>query len=410
MIDRYHAPHASTVFSDTMRIRRWTHLTKEYAREALDSAFPDDSADLRELIHSIEGPSPKAVQIRETYTRHDVVAFLSLIEQEADPKIHQYLHYGLTSSDLVENAHHDALGQHAQQLLAMCNSLSIVLRNRYLPIRQPRAGRTHGQVADVTQLDHQLHMHREVIRRIMRDLGEWPNMPGKFGFVTKSPGPTGTSPFRRAGVTSFPSSQIIPRDFQIEWATVYLRLAVELESLATLIRCGARSEIGELAEGVAVGSSAMPHKRNPVASEKVCGLARVARGHFMAIAENGAFWDDRDISNSSVERLAVPDLAATVEHMLFTMIGVVTNLVVDGERMKANAQDPRTASSILQTMAQKHFALGPTGASEFVQNHIQFDIVDGAFYFADNVPEGLDYMDAWINEARELWQGRLGAY
>ena len=125
----------------------------------------------------------------------------------------------------------------------------------------------------------------------------------------------------------------------------------------------------------------------------------------MAIAENGAFWDDRDISNSSVERIAVPELAATVEHMLFTMTQVIMNLHIDEARMRDNAADPRTASSILQTLAQKRFGLGPVEASNFVKQNVEFDTEDGCFRLSDTNSGAIEPGDLmnWLNEADELW-------
>lgn len=410
--DRYPAPYAATTWHPQNKVGKWFHLTKMFMKDAIWSdttLTPRQQDQFATGVDRIEQPTPEAVVTREATTHHDVVAFLSLVEDTCPIVLKRYLHYGLTSSDLVENQHFGDLREHAGHMAAMITDLGRVLATYNSTKNYPRAGRTHGQLADVTSLGHQFHVHQMVCFRIGDALRKYAEYP-----IVKTAGPTGTSPFRyasaravsqRMGGVVIPSTQMLPRDFQLEWAALYLRAAGELEAIATLIRCGARSDVRELAEGTGSGSSSMPHKKNPVASEKVCGLARVARGHFAAIAESVAFWDDRDISNSSLERIAVPDLAATVEHMLHTTTQVILNLQVDEGRMEENACDPHTASSILQTLAQKHFAMGPIEASQYVRDTITFDTEDGVFYLQDF--KSTEANRAWINEARGVWRGRF---
>jgi adenylosuccinate lyase len=164
--------------------------------------------------------------------------------------------------------------------------------------------------------------------------------------------------------TQVPSTQIVPRDYLIEWAMLYQRIALASESLALFIRCGARSEIGEFFEDVdRVGSSAMPGKRNPIDSEKVCGLARVSRGHLLTLMESYALWEDRDLSNSSAERIAVPGMAATVEHMTNTMLKVVRVLGINHTKVAQNAQDSRTRTNYNQSYIQRSEKVGPLEAA-----------------------------------------------
>lgn len=414
--DRYPAPFAASAFHEQFKLNQWWFFTKTYAI-AMIADDPDlDNAEKDRLkmdLMTAEVPDPQAVATRETHTHHDVVAFLSLMEDRLPMRVLPYVHVGLTSSDLVENAHHVMLRRHAELMAPLLNDLARA-GTRFEATKNPRAGRTHGQLADITTFGHQIAVHRHTLYRLSSELFDYANAP-----VYKSPGPTGNTPHKirrdpfvlaRLSPESItiPSTQVLPRDFQIKWASLYLRVAVELEAYATLIRCGARSDIGELQEGTAVGSSAMPHKRNPVLSEKVCGLARLARGYFMTIAENGALWDDRDISNSSVERVAVPDLAATVEHMTHTMTQVIQGLDINLVRMYANANHGQTASNILQSLAQKHLGMGPVAANQYVSRNIRFG--SGTFWF--RAPEADDFdgdvdprVPEWLEEAKSIWDG-----
>lgn len=190
----------------------------------------------------------------------------------------------------------------------------------------------------------------------------------------KSVGPVGNSTIRESLEGDYlfevPSFQIIPRDFLTGWASDYLRLASFLEGLANFVRLGSRSEINELREGktgTRQGSSAMPGKENPIDSEKVVGLARIARGYHLALSEvSGSLWEERDLSNSSTERIAVPGLAATVEHMLETMLNVVVHLQINVSNMNRNARDPRCVTNLLQTQEQSK-GLDPIAASKKVK-------------------------------------------
>lgn len=417
--DRYPAPNATRLFGDAYKIMRWRHITDLYAAESIErSSWPTaDKMRLQSELRSRPTPTPEQVAGHEAETGHDVVAFLSAYTELMTNDLAAHIHRGLTSSDLVDNAHFMSLQQHALGMMRLLHELYPVM-SRFQGVDFPRAGRTHGQMADVTSLGHQMSVHRATLVRIGEAFAEFSRM-----HVWKSPGPTGDSPLSvavAARCIAVPrewqivrSTQVIPRDLQLEWAALYLRLAGELESLATLIRCGARQEVGELTEGaVRVGSSSVPAKRNPIDSEKVCGLARVARGYFATIAENVALWDDRDISNSSVERIAVPDLAAVVEYMTTTMTSVVKNLQVNADRMREGASNPRTLAYYLQALAQQCFNIGPIRASRLVADYVQFDGAMAGPVFdvhgiANRVGAETEEVRAWFRSAVAIREGRL---
>lgn len=410
MIDRYPAPIAKRTFSDVARRKRWLAYTKNHMMSQIERlpTSPDRKAAERAVKHLVD-PSAAVLASNEVEVGHDVVAFLLAIEDQIKntgyPEARKYLHYGLTSSDLVDNAHFDALNLHATNMVGLMYGL-IRRTRKWDDHRTPRAGRTHGQIADVTSWRWQMRVHHDVLIRIHSAFEEWTHINAR-----KSPGPTGTTPLLPSNL-GFPgvvrSTQVIPRDYQLEWANLYLRLATELEAIATLIRCGAREEVGELAEGSnRIGSSSMPLKRNPIDSEKVCGLARLARGYFMTIAENCVMWDDRDISNSSVERIAVPDLAATVEHMLNTMTNVLDRLVVDGERMHKAANSRRTMPYYQQALAQKHFGMGPVEAGNFVRRFNGFQAVVSSAVLMEEFGLTHDQVIEWSNDVALTHAGEL---
>lgn len=378
MLDRYPAPAAQGIFGDQARIDRWTRITTDRMREAWEDDGSPGEFYAPNRIEFIE------VHDREQKTGHDLVAFLQVYEDSLGgmaTTMGKYLHFGLTSSDVVDTAHFQALWTHATLLQSRVRIL-LEQMNRWDRGHQStqRLGRTHGQVAEPTTWRDQMMVWGSAVQMIDNDISmlitrRWPPV--------KWPGATGQNRLRKSSpIGAVVSTQVIHRDWQMQWATLYLRLACSLENLALQVRLAARAEIGEVREGAErIGSSAMPHKHNPIQSERICGLARVARGHFSAIAESTALWEDRDLTNSAVERTAVPDLAATVEYMTNEMAVVFRDLGVNTRRMRENLEaHPEAWSSVFQGLAQKHFRMGPTEAARFVRK---------VFYFSSGSHSGV---------------------
>lgn len=396
--DRYSTPSADAAFNREAQIDHWLFITKAYAVHAAEEVN-DYVASSR--IKKIKPPTPEAVATREIATGHEVVAFLSLLEDQY-PEEAKYLHQGLTSSDLVEHALNEGLERHSRSMNADITRLQSALRA--LPDVK-RLARTHGQVGYLTNLHAEFGVTDEVLQSLRTQIRQFPRL-------LKAPGPTGVySPvaFRGFSVGAdlnrrlIPSTQVVHRDHLLSWATIYLRLACALENLALQVRLGARSDVGELAEGAAAdraGSSAMPHKRNPIASEKVCGLARVARGYFLTISEGVALWESRDLTNSAPERVAVPGLAGVVEHMLATMVKVMEELVVFENQMAENiVSHPEHSSYLAQYINQTVLNMGPVEASEFVRE---------SMHMRGNLPPAL-HTGIRINQvkskkASEMWR------
>lgn len=369
-LDRYPAPSAETYFSDDFKVATWENLTDKF----INAILPPDTKPL--TGHACI--TPQEIRDRERETGHDVVAFLRIYEERLNPLFRPLLHRGLTSSDLVDNTLMIQIGDHAGAMSLELEHMIDALVHFVALDPMPRPGRTHGQIAEFTTFNHQCGVWRDSLRPIQVAFKECAHL-SQF---RKSPGPVGNTVLRQdwpGGAVM--STQVIPRDLLLTWANTYLRLACWLENLALQIRLGSRAEVRELREGATasrIGSSAMPHKQNPIDSERVCGLARIARGYHGAIAEGTALWEDRDLTNSAPERIAVPGLAHIVEHMLATMTRVMEDLVVDRDRMLANARDPRCMTAIWQGLIQEYAQVGPSEASEvmrWVASNAQFPSV-----------------------------------
>lgn len=363
MHPRYNAPFAQDVFCDYYVVQAWASYTKQYMLDLVE----EEDMDARDAIATIPIPDFEAVRTREQNTGHEVVAFLELFIANTPVNLVPLVHYGLTSSDLTENTLHLQLRTHAHAMLTLVSRVQRHLRDHWIPITGPRPGRTHGQLAEITSWGNQTLTYLSDLDDIYADLSE---LAGKRLNVTKWPGPVGTSRVGRTPLpAAVPSTQVIPRDRLLQWVALYARLVAVLENLALLVRTGSRAEIAEVHEGAAstrAGSSAMPHKKNPIDSEKVCGLARVARGHVATLLQTST-WDDRDLSNSSQERISVGDLAAVVEHMITTMDKVICGLHIHVNRMNSNAQVPECWSNFMQSAVQEICKISSIRASMYVK-------------------------------------------
>lgn len=374
MHPRYPAPIASDLWSPQSRANRMRDISDRYAIDAIEQGLlgGHELSDCDRWKKEILEAPLVSVDMWRDFEKghgHEIVGFLAAYLDRLPDETHKFVHYGLTSSDLVEFDLHLAIADHANALVYIhLERIKDTLADRAMAYTSfSRAGRTHGQTAEMTDLGHQFKVFRTTLQRLIYDLRRWTDST-----LIKSPGPTGNSHLRRSqglgGTTTRESTQILPRDILSGWAADYTRVAAFLESLAMFIRLGARSEIGEFQEGAAAGrqgSSAMPGKHNPIDCEKVCGLARLARGYNLAISEvQGALWEDRDLSNSSTERVAVPDLAATVEHMAMTMVVVLRDLVINEKRITANASVWATRANHRQNEIQRTLGVGPIEASK----------------------------------------------
>jgi adenylosuccinate lyase len=345
MILRYTLPEMAAVWSEKAKLDHWTRVEvlvcEAWAR--LGRISVDDLAEIRAKATA---PSPERVAEIERVTNHDVAAFVQALAEPIGPA-GRWIHFGLTSSDLLDTALALQLRTAADLLLERLGRLLAVVRRRALEHRDTICiGRTHGVHAEPTTFGHKLALwafeldrDRDRLRRGREAVG-----------VGKVSGVVGTYSQVDPRVEEFvcgelglraaeAASQVIQRDVHAEFVWALAATASTLEKMATEIRHLARTEVREVQEPFAEGqkgSSAMPHKRNPVVCERICGLARLVRAYLPPALEDVALWHERDISHSSVERVILPDASVALDYMLDQARAVVEGLLVFPERMRAN--------------------------------------------------------------------------
>ena len=286
------------------------------------------------------------IQEIEQVTRHDVVAFTRAVSESLGPE-RKWVHYGLTSTDVVDTANGYLLKQANNILEKDLEEFLAVLKRRALEFKEtPCIGRTHGIHADITSFGLKWALwHEEMKRNIDRfkyaSAGvEAGKMSGAVGNFANIPPFIQDYVCGKLGIASADiSTQVLQRDRHAFYIATLAVIASTLEQMAFEVRNLQRTEVREAEEAFSKGqkgSSAMPHKRNPISSENICGCARVMRGYMSASAENVALWHERDISHSSTERIILPDATELLDYMLCRFKGILENLTVYPENMIAN--------------------------------------------------------------------------
>ena len=282
----------------------------------------------------------------EEITRHDVVAFTRAVSESLGPE-RKWVHYGLTSTDVVDTANGYLLKQANEILLQDLEAFQEVLKRRALEFKDtPCIGRTHGIHADITSFGLKWALwHEEMKRNIerfqyARQGVEAGKMSGAVGNFANIPPFIQDYVCERLGIASADiSTQVLQRDRHAFYIATLAIIASTLEQMAFEVRNLQRTEVREAEEAFRKGqkgSSAMPHKRNPISSENICGCARVMRGYMSASCENVALWHERDISHSSTERIILPDATELLDYMLCRFKGILENLIVYPENMLQN--------------------------------------------------------------------------
>ena len=378
MIPRYTHPEMGRIWSDQHRYETWL-LVETAAAEAMASAgiVPADAArDIRERgsfdIARIE-------EIEQT-TQHDVIAFTTAVAEKVGESA-RWLHFGLTSSDVIDTAQALQMREACDVILKDLDALNDAIRDRAAEHRRtPMIGRTHGVHAEPMTFGLKLALwFAEVDRAIERvrraritiSVGKLSGAVGTFGHL---PPAIEADVCRRLGLEPAPvASQVIQRDRHAELVSALAITAASLEKFALEVRGLQKTEIGEVEEPFAKGqkgSSAMPHKRNPIGCEQIVGLARLVRANAHAAFENIALWHERDISHSSVERVILPDSFITLDHMLRRFTRIVRGMVVNVDRMRENLNRLRGvvfSGTVLLELAKK--GVSREQAYEWVQRN-----------------------------------------
>ncbi|WP_066637180.1 adenylosuccinate lyase [Desulfolucanica intricata] len=346
MIERYTLPEMKRIWAQENKFRRWLDV-EIYACEALNEmgVIPDDA--LQQIKERANFTVERILEIEEV-TNHDVIAFLTCVGEYVG-EASKYIHFGLTSSDVVDTALSALIKEAGEQILGRLERLHAVLIEKAKEHRNTlMIGRTHGIHAEpmtfglkmllwAAETERNIERMKTAIKtvsvgKISGAVGTYANIdPGVEAHVCK-----------RLGLTPAKvSTQIIQRDRHAEFMTTLAVIASSLEKFATEIRSLQRTDILEAEEYFSKGqkgSSAMPHKRNPIVTERISGMARLVRGNALAAMENVTLWHERDISHSSVERVIIPDSTTTVDYMLHKFINIMENLLVYPENMLRNLE------------------------------------------------------------------------
>lgn len=344
MIDRYTLPEMGALWSEESKFQKW--LDVEIAVCEVHAEMGTIPRDALEQIKSRAKFSVARIDEIEKTTNHDVIAFTTNLA-ESIGEASRFVHYGLTSSDVVDTSNALLLRDACDLLLQKIDGLREVLKRRAIEFKDtPQVGRTHGIHAEPTSFGlsfalwfDEMRRNRERLQRAKAtvSVGKISGAVGAFAHLNPV---VEEKVCARLGLTAAPvSTQIIQRDRYAEYLTTLAIIASTLDKIALTVRHWQRTEVREAQERFTrgqKGSSAMPHKRNPIISERICGLARVIRANALVGLENVALWHERDISHSSAERVVLPDSSIGLDYILHKCTSLIDGLVVYPERMLEN--------------------------------------------------------------------------
>jgi adenylosuccinate lyase len=364
MIERYSLPEMSAVWSEARKLAVWKEIEALTVEAWAELGIAPAGA--AAAVRAAPDVDPVAWKEREAITNHDVAAFVDLLAESVDTG-GVWVHFGLTSSDVVDTANGVFMRDAADLLLARVAALFQVVKAKAFEYRAtPTVGRTHGIWAEPTSFGLKLanwafelaRDHRRM--RQARDTVAVGKISGAVGTYAHTPPAVEAYVCERLSLGVEPaSSQITHRDRHAEFLNTIGLTGSSLERFATEIRHLQRSEVGEVRESFRSGqkgSSAMPHKRNPIASENITGIARLLRGYASVGMENVALWHERDISHSSAERVILPDSTGLLDYALARMTRLVEGLVVNTGRMAENLEATRGlvfSQAVLLALAER---------------------------------------------------------
>lgn len=350
MIKRYSTKETDALFSEVEKMRRWLEIELCVVEELASAGVvpPEAAAACRSLAPTIDEAFVARVEEREAITNHDVAAFVDVVQQAIGAPHGTWIHYGLTSTDVVDTglcwALRDA-SEHINSALTELISTTVDLASNHRATVM--MGRTHGIHAEPTTFGAkialfglQLVRDRERLRRAMENISVC-KLSGAVGTYSNITPDTESRVAARLRLVAVPATQVIARDRHAEYLFACASIGTTLETIAVELRHLQRTEVNEVREGFSAGqkgSSAMPHKRNPISSETITGLSRVLRANAQVGLQDVALWHERDISHSSAERIVLPDSSSLALYMTRRMNKILANLEVDSGNMLANLQ------------------------------------------------------------------------
>lgn len=346
MIERYTRPEMGRLWSEEYKYECWWQVEREVCRVQYERGLipPEDW----EAIEEKTGFAVARIHAIESEVKHDVIAFLTAVAEQVGPAA-RHIHRGMTSSDLLDTALALQLSAAGEILQRQLVELIEVLTDKARQYRhQLMVGRTHGVHAEPISFGLKFLLWREELRRhetrlkqALQDVrvGKISGAVGTYQHIDPE---VEQRVCQHLGLTAAPiSNQIVQRDRHAFWLSTLALIGASLEKIATEIRHLQRTEVLEVEESFTKGqkgSSAMPHKRNPILSERICGMARLLRGYALTGMENVTLWHERDISHSSAERVILPDSCIVLDFMLAESIKVLKNLIVYPENMRRNLE------------------------------------------------------------------------
>lgn len=344
MIERYTRPEMGKIWNDQFKYETWLKI-EILACEARCSMGAVPKEDLEEIKSKASFEVKRILEIEET-TKHDVIAFLTNVAEYVGPAS-RHIHYGMTSSDVLDTALAFQMKSAGEILLKDLNELKNVLRKRAMEHKRTICvGRSHGIHAEAYSMGLKFALWFEETRRNITRLEKAievisvGKISGAVGTLDHLPPDVERYVCEKMGLSPEPvATQVVQRDRHAEFMNTLAIIGATLEKIAVEIRHLQRTEVLEAEEYFSKGqkgSSAMPHKRNPIISERITGIARLLRGNAMAALENVALWHERDISHSSVERVIVPDSTIALNYALNLAIKLIDNLIIYPENMIKN--------------------------------------------------------------------------
>ena len=349
MIERYSSDEMSSIWSEDNKVAKWLDVERavieilekeEITPKGLSKQLKEVSITHNEVLE------------REAVTNHDLAAFVDVLQSKIE-KDSNWIHYGLTSSDVVDTANALLIKESLNIVVEKISELVNSLKNKAISESETLIiGRTHGVYAEPTTLGNIFgNWCLEVSRGLDRlnsslEIISYGKISGAVGNHSLISEDIENKILEQLSLKPEPlASQIVSRDRYADLFSSFSIIAGTYERIATNIRHYQRSEVGEMYEAFKQGqkgSSAMPHKKNPIGSERICGLARVVRGNTQASYETMALWHERDISNSSVERIILPDTFKLIDFMTRDLISIINDLVINHENIESNLNSAKT--------------------------------------------------------------------
>ncbi len=410
MINRYEVKEIGQIWSEDNKFKYYlrvelAHL-KTLEKVGLVKAGVSDSFKEAQI-------NPRRISEIEKTTNHDVIAFCTSITEQFPSELGRFFHYGITSSDIIDTAHALMIKDSMDIVRSDLVSLSSVLKNKTHETSDLLClGRSHGISAEAMIFGQKFCSFESELQRRIKEWNEeiialTGKMSGAVGNYTIVSPEEEEETLKDLGLkVEKTSSQVIPRDQYAKIISVGALIGSLLERMATEFRLLQHSDVDEVREGFSKGqkgSSTMPHKKNPISSENITGIARLLRSHLTPFLENCALWHERDISHSSVERMIFPDHFGLLSYSIRRMKGVIENLVIDRERIESKAKASEKIYSSL--VLHKLIELNPSQSRESI-----YEIVQHSFFRSNNLQDLKDnlkndcssakllhHCDDWIN-------------